>query len=311
MLALIALIVSFVVLYYGANWLVSGAKTIALSLSVSRIAVGLTLVAFGTSAPELFVNLIAARKGFTHLALANIAGSNLANFCIGFGLCAFAGSLVVHKKFKSDLIFAAIAPILIIVPLLLFDGTVPKIAVTAYITVLIFYIYSVKRRVKETEEFEEKEELNLFKGILVFIAGCASLYGGGEMVLYGAVEIARYLHISETIIGLTIVAIGTSIPDIMASIIAIRQKETSIAVGNLLGSNIFNVLLVLSGTLLVSTSEIRADFETLIDFIMVFAVTIIFATFAFIRPQIGKAKGLFLIFVYILFLIVRVFVTLS
>jgi cation:H+ antiporter len=299
---------SFFILYYGAELLVRGATALALNLKVSKVVVGLTLVAFGTSSPELFVNLVAAGTGHTGFALTNVAGSNLANLCIGFGACALVGKLVIEKaKFRPDLLFFSLTPFLIVFFFLVFPGgyKAPFWACAPLLLLFIFYLITVKKRVVTKEESETPKH-GLPVGILLFLLGCGMLYGGGRLVLYSSVAIAEHLGISETIIGLTLVAVGTSIPDVMASAVAIRKQETSIAVGNLLGSNIFNILLVLGGTSLISMQDLMADKMILMDYCMVGVTSVIFAILVGITPWFSRTKGVVFILIYVAYMVIRI-----
>ena len=172
------LLFSFVLLYFGANWLVGGASTVATSLRLSKVVVGITLVAFGTSAPELFVNLVAAYRGHSGIALSNISGSNLANLCLGYGICAFLGNLVIQrKKFGLDLIYFFLAPLLILFFLAIFPGKrIPLWGVIFFLPLLISYLLSVKNRLYEEEaKLVKSYKIDLVRGFLVFVAGVVTL----------------------------------------------------------------------------------------------------------------------------------------
>ena len=294
-------------LYFGSDWLVRGSSSIALNLRVPKAIIGLTLVAFGTSSPELFVNLIAAAKGHTGFSLSNISGSNLANICIGFGICGIVKIFSVNKKeFGIDLIFLTISPLLILGIIFIFDSL---IYVSAFLLAVLFIIYliSIKNRIIKIEEIESPKD-KLLIGFLFFIAGCVSLYAGGQLVVWGAIRIADILQIDDKIIGLTVVAVGTSIPDIFASVIAIKNNEHSIAIGNILGSNIFNILLVLSGTLLLSEESLDANFEIKIEYGFVFLISLFFVGMVSFSKNFGKKSGIALLFLYIIFLVIRIIV---
>ncbi len=300
---------SFLILYFGARLLIHGASSIAVNLGVSKVVVGVTLVAFGTSSPEFIVNVVAAYRDHTGFALTNIAGSNLTNLCIGFGICALLGGLVVDRiKFKIDLWFFFGTPLLLLMFFLVGPGmNLSRLAGIPFAILFIVYLLTLRGRLKAGRiENNGTPGPRLLPGVFCFLAGCATLYGGGELVLYGSINIAKLLGISDTIIGLTIVAVGTSIPDVMASIIAFRKRETSIAVGNLLGSNIFNILLVLGGTLLVSWRDLAAEGKILTDYVLVCATSTVFFLFVLLSPRIRKIGGAALISVYIGYMVFRV-----
>ena len=301
------LFLSFIGLYYGAGWLVKGASALANKFNLSKAVVGITLVAFGTSSPEFFVNIIAGFRGHTEFALTNIAGSNLTNICIGFGLCAILGKLVINRdEFSIDLIFFLSAPLLILFFIFVFPGgSVPYLSFIPFFILLICYLFTIKHRLF-SEEKREVDTSSLLPNIIIFLSGVILLYIGGEVVLYSSINIAKKLGIHESIIGLTIVAIGTSIPDVFASVIAIQKNERSIAVGNLIGSNIFNIFLVLGGTLLVSSEGLLTPTPIKIDYIMVFFLTtiIVFSTYF----NFGKRRlfGLLLLIVFFSYMYFRV-----
>jgi len=307
LLNILLVLLGFVILYFGSEWLVKGASSIATHLNLNKVVVGVILVAFGTSSPELFVNSIAAFHGHTEFALTNIAGSNLANLCIGFGLCALVGNLIVaKKKFGIDLLFFSLVPLLIFLPLQISDSHTLSMHLS-WVLLLIFGVYlsTIKRRVFHADEADAAAH-SLPHGVLFFIVGCVTLYAGGETILNASVSIARMLGISEAIIGLTIVAVGTSIPDVTASLVAFRRRETDIAVGNLIGSNIFNILLVTSATLLLSRGGLAADPAIVMDYAIVFATSAIFAATVCLMGRFNKISGMVTILFYSGYIFYRV-----
>ncbi|MBN1787641.1 MAG: calcium/sodium antiporter [Sedimentisphaerales bacterium] len=307
-LNIILLIVSFVLLYYGAKWLIVGASAIATSLNISKVVIGITLVAFGTSAPELFVNLIAAYRGHSGIALSNISGSNLANICIAYGFCVFFGKLIIDKKeFGLDFIYFCAAPLIILFFLLIYPGgSVPLWGAVIFIVLMILYIMSIKNRLYEESEQIEKPVNNTLKGTLIFLAGVTALYFSGEMIIYSATKISTALGISETVIALTVIALGTSLPEITASLVAVRRGETAIAAGNVIGSNIFNVFLVLGGSLIASRGALVADKIITIDYAVVSVLSIFLVITLLVQPKIGRLRASLLIGVYCAYMLTRV-----
>ncbi|MBW8001897.1 MAG: calcium/sodium antiporter [Planctomycetes bacterium] len=307
---IIILLFSFILLYYGANWLVDGASSIAIALKLSKVFVGIVLVAFGTSAPELFVNLIAAYHGHTGFALSNISGSNLANLCIGFGICAFFGNLIVDRsKFWLDLIYFSLSPLLILLLIVIVPGHyIPSWSAIFFCVLFLTYLMSAKQRLREEEpKLHVIYKGSLYKDISIFLVGITFLYLGGRLVLHSVMGIGQFLGVPDTILGFSIVALGTSLPDIMASIIAIRKNEISIAVGNILGSNIFNILLVIGGTLIVSRGNLKSDHSILMDYSFVFIISSLFACIAYCRGKIGRLYGLTLLVVYFAYMFIKIF----
>ncbi|MHC4945897.1 MAG: calcium/sodium antiporter [Planctomycetota bacterium] len=302
----------FVILYFGAEWLIRGATSIALYLNVSKVVVGLTLVAFGTSSPELFVNLVAAYRDHTSFALSNVSGSNLTNLCLGFGLCSLVGAVFVRRqRYLYDLIFLFLTPAIVLFAFTIYPGggELPFLTCLLFAALLGLYLYSASKRLKKSHGNHRengKPRKQLWQGILWFLGGIGMLYGGGELILYCSIRIAEHLGVSEAVIGLTIVAIGTSIPDVMASVIAIRRGETSIAVGNLVGSNIFNILLVLGGTLLASGQHLLADERVTMDYGAVTAVSFLFFLIVLKSSRFYRFSGILFIVLYASYMIYRI-----
>ena len=244
------------VLYFGAEWLVRGAARLAGSLGVSPIVVGLTVVSFGTSAPELVVASIAALSGQPDLAVGNVMGSNLANIGLILGLTALVRPLdVATRVVRREM------PLMLLVTLSIFplawdgglsrgDGVILLLALAAY---LVFVFRSVEEEapeiIDEYEEFmqtaAEVENKIDWRDVALVVAGSAGLVLGGRAIVEGALAVADVLQVSEVVIGLTVVAVGTSLPELATSIVAAMRKEADIAVGNIIGSNIFNVAAIL------------------------------------------------------------------
>lgn len=298
-LNILLVVVGFIILYYGSEWLVGGASAIATTLNLSKAVVGVILVAFGTSSPELFVNSVAAGRGHTDFALTNIAGSNLANLCMGLGGCAIIGSFAVPRgTFGTDLLYFAAAPLLILLPLAFTPGHTLSVHLTwLFLAVFAAYLSTIRKRIFDAQN-ERPPSGGLTPGILRFLGGCAALYAGGELIVQASISIARILAIPETVIGLTIVAVGTSIPDITASWVAFRRNETAIAIGNIIGSNIFNILLVTSATLLFSGKHLAADRTVVMDYTIVCAASALFVGVVFLKNGFARPVGLVTIVSY-------------
>lgn len=311
-----------ILLYAGATWLVRGASEIAVALKIPKAIVGLSLVAFGTSAPELIVNLIAAYQGETGFALSNVSGSNLTNLFVGFGLCGVISGLVIRRRtFLYDLwalVLSAAIPLVI----MLLHGDSPKLPLWSALPLiagLIIYISTIRKRSKDLP-LEVPHETNR-KGVVLsfalFFLGAVTLYFGGRLVLQGAVAFAEELNIDTSLVGLTIVAAGTSIPDAIASVVAARRGEYDIAVGNLLGSNIANILLVITGTLLASflgtesadgsAGTLQANHKIVIDYTMILVASVIFCAVAIRWGRIARTGGLLMIASYLCYMGLRIY----
>ena len=258
------------VLYFGAEWLVRGSARLAATLGVSPIVVGLTVVSFGTSAPELVVCIVAALGGNPDLAIGNVMGSNLANIGLILGLTAIVRPLEVKSRIVWRempimlLVTAALFPLLWDLELTRGDGVLLLMALTAYLV-------SAFRSVEDQTPEVLGEYKNLVKtsaedrsrvhapDILWILAGSACLVLGGYCIVEGAVQVASSLGISQVVIGLTVVAVGTSLPELATAVVAAARSETDIAVGNVIGSNIFNVTAILGTTALLEPIRVPAS----------------------------------------------------
>lgn len=261
------------VLYYGAEWLVRGSARMASSLGISPIVIGLTVVSFGTSAPELVVCTVAALGGNSDLAIGNVLGSNLANIGLILGLTAIVRPLEVHARVVWRemplmlLVTAALFPLLWDLRLSRGDGVILLIALAWY---LVFVFQSVGDEAPEIlGEYEDFMTASTAQGavlrppdVILVIAGSACLVLGGYCIVEGAVQVASALGISQVVIGLTVVAVGTSLPELATSLVAAARKESDIAVGNVIGSNIFNVAAILGATSLLEPMTIRPSILT-------------------------------------------------
>jgi cation:H+ antiporter len=292
----------------GASWLVRGASTIAIAFGIPKHVIGLTLVALGTSAPEFFVNVIAAWHGETDFALSNVSGSNLANLCVGFGLCAFVASVTIRRKdFGSDVTINWAVP-LVIFGLMSLSAThqLPFLTVIPLCLFLVVYGFSLTGRSAGAEEEGGISPTSWPFAWLLFVAGITCLFFGGEMVLHAAITTAERLNVPEDIIGLTIVAFGTSVPDITASVVAARKNEHGIAVGNIVGSNISNLLVVLNSTIIVSGQSLPTNGGIRFDYLAVTAVSLFCWILAMSIERVPKWAGLLLLLFYVVYLTIRV-----
>lgn len=260
------ILVGFVVLVLGADWLVKGASRLALSLGMTPLVVGLTVVAFGTSAPELAVSVASAWSGQPDLAVGNVVGSNIANILLILGVSALAAPLVVHQQLvRLDVPIMLGASLLFYVlaldgQLSLFDSVLLAGGIIAYVVFLI-----VESRRENDPQVLAQYEASVTQGgrvsvdVLWMLAGLAGLVGGSQLLVEGAVGMARHFGVSELMIGLTVLAIGTSLPELATSLIAALRGERDIAVGNVIGSNIFNILSVLGFTGVVSLGQLSVS----------------------------------------------------
>lgn len=249
------LIIGLVLLVKGADWLVDGASAIAKRLGVTDLVIGLTVVAFGTSMPEFVVNMVSVADGATDLAITNILGSNIINTFVILGLTALVFPVKSQKRSRDfDIPMSIIAGILVFAMVGIqspFGEDISGISRLGGILLLLmfaYFIFNTFRHAKDHPEdsnAEEVKQMTLCKAILFVLIGLIGLVLGGEMIVKSAVKIATDLGVSEAVIGLTIVALGTSLPELATSVMAAFKKNSDIALGNVIGSNIFNVFFIL------------------------------------------------------------------
>ena len=254
----ICIVVGFVALVKGADWLVDGASAIAKRFGISDLVIGLTVVAFGTSMPEFVVNMVSVAEGSTDLAITNILGSNIINTFVILGLTALVYPIVSQKRSRDfDIPLSIIAGILVLafvaveLPFGECGKGIGRMGGIVLLLMFCYFLYNTFRHAKEhPDESEEvivkSEELTVRRAIALMLGGFVGLVVGGELIVKSAVDIAVRCGVSEAIIGLTIVALGTSLPELATSVIAAAKHNSDIALGNVFGSNIFNVFFVLA-----------------------------------------------------------------
>lgn len=255
------LIIGLVLLVKGADWLVDGASAVAKRSGISDLVIGLTVVAFGTSMPEFVVNMVSVADGVTDLALTNILGSNIINTFVILGLTAIVYPVVSQKRSRNfDIPLSIIAGVLVFAcvavrsPFGEEGQGVTRMGGIILMTVFLYFLYNTFRHAKDHPdeiEAESYKPMPAVKAVLLILAGLAGLVAGGEMIVKSAVQIATDLGVSDAIIGLTVVALGTSLPELATSVIAAAKHNCDIALGNVIGSNIFNVYFVLGTSAIV------------------------------------------------------------
>lgn len=304
----VAIIVGLVLLIKGGDLLLDAAVALSLKINIPKIVIGMTVVSFATSAPELIVSIKSALKGYPDLALGNVVGSNIANLAFVLGVILIISPIRVTKSFyKTDW------PIMMIATLLFYsflqaDGYLSQVeGGILFVLLLIFLIYLLffqkKAVIEEKVEIDEKEML-LTQLTFTFFAGGFFLWLGSEVLVNSAVSLATSLGVSERIISISVVSIGTSIPELSASIIAIINKEKAISIGNLIGSNIFNILAVMGITAMIHPISVidRAILD--IDFFWMIGVSLLIFPLVFIpkKMRLGRLEGFCLLIIYGLFL---------
>ena len=252
------IIAGFVALVKGADWLVDGASAIAKRFGISDLIIGLTVVAFGTSMPEFVVNMVSVAEGSTDLAIANILGSNIINTFVILGLTALVYPIASQKRSRDfDIPLSIIAGVLVFVAVWASDYFhkpvfgIDRLSGLLLLLVFCYFLYNTFRHAKDhpneiqADDTQSTKDISAGKAVMLIIVGLAGLVIGGELIVKSAVDLATRMGVGEAIIGLTIVALGTSLPELATSVIAATKKNCDIALGNVIGSNIFNVFFVL------------------------------------------------------------------
>lgn len=289
-----------ILLFFGGDTLVSGAVAVAKRLGVSPLLIGLTLVGFGTSTPELITSFLAVVKNSDGIAVGNIVGSNTANILLILGAASVLRPINIDiKSFKRDSLFLALATFILIIAAGI--GCVNVVAGGAMVGLLVYYIYysycSDKRRQKTVapkSEIKQEVITPLPWGLFKTVIGICLTILGAKLLVDNAIILARNWGISESVIGLSIVAVGTSLPELAASLMAVKKKETALAFGNIVGSNIYNVLFILGSIALFFRVDIPSKME--IDIAIMTAVTAALIGIAFWQKKLSRPIGtLFLI----------------
>ena len=305
MLDLVKIIAGLALLYYGGNYLVTSSVRLARVLKISPFAIGATVIAFGTSAPELAVALLASLEGNPELAMGNVIGSNIANIGLVLGLTALLTPLSIGpdrlRRESAPLLFASL-----LIVVIAWNLEINRSEGFFMVCLLGLYIWrSFSHKEDIVEEIEDEAPLfagkDLYFQILLIIVGLGLLVGGAEFLVAGGVGIARTLGISEWFIGITIVAIGTSLPEIVSSMIAAKRGHGEMAIGNIFGSNIFNILMVLGLTAIIHPLHINEPIQP--DLLITIAIIgLLLGMIRFGNHSLGKLKGVVLILVYCVYI---------
>ena len=303
---LLFIALGLVLLILGGNWLLKSAVGFSLRLNIPKIIIGMTVVSFATSAPELIVSLNSALDGHADIALGNVVGSNIANLGLVLAVTILIGTISVEKSFyKTDWPVMMISS-LMLYGFLAFDGVLERyegIILFSFLVIFLIYLLKFQKTAVVEESFEE-EDLPVYKDFLYLIIGGVGLWGGSELLINGAVGMAEKFHISERVIGVTIVSVGTSIPELAASVIAIIKKEKAISLGNLIGSNVFNILAVLGLTSII-TPVVAQDQGLLtndIYWMLGFAFVIFLLVFIPVKMKLSWKEGVVLLAAYAVFI---------
>ena len=301
------LIIGLIALIFGGDALVKGAVGIALKFNVSTLVIGMTVVAFGTSAPELLVSLKAALDNHPEIAIGNVVGSNIANIALVLGITTMIMPIKVQfSTVRIDWPIMFIASLLFYV--FSFNGTIAWWeGLILSVGIIAFTIFTVKTSPKTPESVDddldeiEKATYGLSKSIFFIIIGILGLTFGANWLLDGAVQIAKKYGVSEHVIGVTIVAFGTSIPELVTSIIAAIKKESDISVGNLIGSNIFNILCVLGFTAIIKETPVSEQVISVDSYWMI-GIALLLLPLMWYKYSINRIKGFILAVSYLVYI---------
>ena len=313
-LAILFLVIGFVFLVKGADFFVEGSSSIAKKFKVPSIIIGLTIVAMGTSLPEAAVSVTASLADKNALAVSNVIGSNIFNLMMVIGVCAIMTPVAVNKvTLKRDFPFSVFCAILLLIlgvigPMSLghADGVIFLILFAGFIGLMI---HSAMKASKEgnaiaSEEIEAAEEIKImpvWKSLLFIVIGAVGIIIGGDVVVDSASNIAAKFGMSQTLIGLTIVSVGTSLPELVTSIVAARKNEVDMALGNAIGSNVFNILFVLGIAGAISPMAFLT--ENVIDIVILLVFSLIVWLFAWTKKEIKRGEGLIMVLLYVLYVV--------
>lgn len=314
-ITIILLLAGFYLLIKGADYLVEGSSSVAKRFGISDLIIGLTVVAFGTSAPELVVNLVSAFQGSSDIAIGNILGSNIANILLILGVTMIISPLAVKKStvwreipfallavlvlgvMANDVIFSAMH--------ISFLSRGDGIVLLGFFSIFMYYIFASAKNNPDDDIEVEGDSIKKFstsKSIFYIIIGLAGLVIGGKWVVDSAVTIASLFGLSQAVIGLTVVAIGTSLPELATSVVAARKGKADIAIGNVIGSNIFNIFWILGITSLIS--PLAFSVKSNIDILVTLGATVLLFVWMFIgkRHHLKKWQGIVFVFIYVAYL---------
>ncbi len=317
-MSIIYILIGLVLLVIGGEYLVRSSVSLSFKFNVSKMIIGLTVVSFATSAPELLVSIQAAVDGHPSISLGNVVGSNIANIGLVLGITSIIGTLQVEKDF-----YRVHWPVMMLFSVLLFffltdnnvldtyEGAILLLGVVGFIVLLV--VQAIKKA-KKGEQFESDEvdddlaDVGFVKILIWLAIGILALYYGSELLVEGAIDLANSLGVSERVIAVTMIAVGTSVPELAASVVAVLKKEESISIGNLIGSNIFNIGSVLGVTSIITPVKVISRDLLLHDLIWMLGFAFALCPIAYIgikkKNKINLYKGLIIFLGYIAFVFV-------
>ncbi len=304
-------LLGLILLIAGGNWLLKSAVDLSLKLNIPKIVIGMTVVSFATSAPELIVSVKAALDGFPDLALGNVVGSNIANLGLVLAVTILLSPIDVNKSF-----YTTDWPVMMVASLLFFffvyfDGIIERyegLIMVIFLFLFLVYLLRFQKKAVVSEDEETVVMLPLYKTVLFLGLGGVALWGGSELLIRGAVGLATTFGVSERVIAITIVSVGTSIPELAASVIAVLKKEKAISLGNLIGSNIFNLLAVLGITSLITPIEVVDSRLLTNDIFWMLGISFLILPLVFFPKglRLGWRDGIILVGIYLSFVYVTI-----
>lgn len=298
-LDIVYILVGFVLLIKGGDFLVEGAVSIAKRANLSPMVIGLTIVGFGTSSPELLVSIQAALSGSSGIAIGNVVGSNIANIALILGTAAIVKACTAKKMtLKVDMPFMLLVTALFVT--IAMSGTISRLAgILGFLLLCSFIIWEIKtNQTEENNEDDNEPPMAVWKAIIVIILSFAALVYGSDKLVEGASDIARMLGVSDRVIGLTIVAVGTSLPELFSSVAAARKGQTDMAIGNVVGSEIFNLLCVVGISAAISPIYNTND-GFLTDYICMVALSGLLWFFLSTKKTLERWEGIVLVTIYV------------
>ena len=311
-MTLFLLIIGLLLLIKGGDWLVTGSSALARKYGISELVIGLTIVAFGTSAPELVVSSLAAINQHPEIALGNVIGSNNFNLFVILGIVGMITPLAVQKttirieipiSLAAALLLLFLANNFFINEALMINRLDSSILLTCFIAFILYIWKTIKKEDIKLSSHSNETSYKPTRSIALIVVGLLALMLGGRWVVNSAVDLARLFLISEKVIGLTIVAMGTSLPELFTSIIAVRKNSTDIAIGNVIGSNIFNIFLILGVGGMIRPMEYSIAFNTDLLLLMVGTVLLLLAMFTGKKRKLDRWEAFILLGIYIAYMV--------
>lgn len=298
----VLLIVGFVLLIKGADFFVDGASSVAGILKIPSVVIGLTIVSIGTSCPEAAVSITSGLSGNADISLGNVIGSNMFNLLMVIGVCALFKAVPTPKEMlRRDMWWNIAVTLVLLVFIFNFgsgkNGYITRIeGILLLLGIIAYIVFVVRSALKNRVEGDDVKILPIWLSIIYIVGGVAAIIFGGDMVVDNASKIAVRLGMSKTLVGLTIVAIGTSLPELVTSVVAAKKGNSGIAMGNAIGSCIFNILFILG--IASSLSPIKVDPDLVIDTILLVGVTVITLIFAKTKKSVNRAEGAVMVLCY-------------